>query len=434
MTDTVARINDLKPSKKVLSRAVLAGSFGNLMEQYDNLIYAYSAVTIGLLFFPGEDPVTQLLSTFAVFAVGFLARPVGTLVFGHFGDKYGRRKAMIFSVILMGLATVGVGILPTFEQVGVIAPVLLVVLRLLQGFAIAGEWTGSTAMLVEFAPKNRRGLFGSFNQVTTAGGFLLASAVVALNSFLFGEEAINEYAWRFPFLLGILTLAVAVLLRLGLEDTPSFKKQQREGTTVQNPLRESLRSQKRAILRGFGFNVGWTVAYFFFLTYIPSYLTNIAGVDPSVARSSNLVALVVMTVAVAVFGALSDKVGRKPLLLTGMGGFILLTWPVLLLFNSGSVAAVYIGQLVVVLVLAVFSGAGPAALAELFPTNVRYSALGIGYNFSVMGFGGTAPFIATAIVGATGAPQTVAILPILAAIVTFLVVARSPESSHLPLR
>lgn len=188
-----------------------------------------------------------LLSTFAVFAIGFLARPLGTLVFGHFGDKIGRRKTLIASVVMMGLATTLIGVLPTFEQVGVIAPILLVLLRLVQGFAVAGEWTGSTALLVEYAPRNRRGLFGSFNQVTTAGGFLLASGVVALNALIFGEEAIAEYAWRVPFLLGFVTLIVAVVLRLGLEDTPSFKAEQKAGNTVKHPLREALRTQKAAI-------------------------------------------------------------------------------------------------------------------------------------------------------------------------------------------
>lgn len=434
MTDTTTAPARVQPTNKIRARAVLAGSFGNLMEQYDNLVYAYSAATLGAVFFPNDNAVVGLLSTFAVFAIGFIARPIGTLVFGHFGDKVGRKKVLIASVVLMGLATAGLGVLPTFEQVGVLAPTLLVLLRLVQGFAVAGEWTGSTAMLVEYAPASRRGLFGSFNQVTTAGGFLLAAAVVATNALVFGEEAVAEYAWRFPFLLGIVTLVVAVILRLGLEDTPSFRAEQEAGHTVKTPLREALRTQKRAIARGFGFNVGWTVAYFFFLTYIPSYLTTVAGVAPDVARGSNLAALAVMTVACAASGALSDRVGRKPLLLAGSAGFILLTWPVLMMFNSGDPAAVYLGQVIIALVLATFSGAAPAALAELFPTHLRYSALGIGYNFSVMAFGGTAPFVATGLVAMTGFAQSVALLPIVAAIVTFIVVTRSPESARRPLR
>lgn len=431
---TTSTPSDIGVSKKVRVRAVVAGTFGNLMEQYDNLIYAYSAATLSVLFFPSQTPVAGLLSTFAVFAVGFLARPVGTLVFGHFGDKAGRKKTLIASVIIMGLATVGLGFLPTFEQIGVLAPILLVVLRLVQGFAVAGEWTGSTALLVEYAPPNRRGLFGSFNQISTAGGFLLASGVVALNSVFFSQEEMLAYAWRIPFLLGILTLIVAVVLRLGLDDTPSYKAEKEAGNTVQRPLVEAMRTQKRAILRGFGFNVGWTVSYFFFLTYIPSYLTTVAGVDGGVARSSNLVALGVMTLACGFFGALSDRVGRKPLLIAGALGFIVFSWPVLIMFNSGQAWAVYVGQVLMVLVLATFSGAAPAALAELFPTNVRFSALGIGYNFSVMAFGGTAPFVATALVALSGAPQAAALLPIAAAIITLIVVAKSPESSKLPLR
>lgn len=425
---------DTSASSRAQRRAVLAGSFGNLMEQYDNLVYAYSATLLAVLFFPSAEGLTGVLATFAVFAVGFFARPLGTLVFGHFGDKVGRKQTLIASVVLMGLATVLIGCLPTFNSIGTMAPILLVILRLLQGFAVAGEWAGSAAMLVEYAPAHRRGFFGSFNQVTTAGGFLLASAVVALNSLFFDEKTMLEFGWRVPFLLGIVTAVVAVILRFGLEDTPSYRAEKAAGHTTEQPLRIAFATQKLAIAKGFGFTVGWTVAYFFFLTYVPTYLTSVAGVSPGVAKSSNLVGLAVLTVAIAVFGALSDRIGRKPLLLIGSGGFVLLSYPILLMFGTGNDLLVYLAQIFVALVLAAFSGPGPAALAELFPTNVRYSSLGIGYNFSVTIFGGTAAFVATGLVGATGIPEMAALLPILAALVTLLVVIRMPETFRTPLR
>lgn len=415
-------------------RAVLAGSFGNLLEQYDNLVYAYSASLLAVLFFPTAEGITGILATFAVFAVGFLARPVGTLIFGHIGDKVGRKQALIVSVGLMGLATLLIGCLPTYSSIGAWAPILLVVIRLIQGAAVAGEWAGSAAMLVEYASANRRGLFGSFNQVTTAGGFLLASAVVALNSLLFDRQAMLEFGWRVPFLAGVLTAGVAIFLRFGLDDTPSYRAEKSAGHTTEKPLRIAFGTQKLAIAKGFGFTVGWTVAYFFFLTYIPTYLAAVAGVSANVAKFSNLVSLVVLIVAIAGFGALSDRVGRQPLLLMGSGGFVVLSYPILLMFGTGSDSMVYLGQILVAVVLAAFSGPGPAALSELFPTNVRYSSLGIGYNFSVMLFGGTAPFVATGLVGATGVPEAVALLPIIAALTMLLVVLRMPETFRTPLR
>jgi MFS transporter, MHS family, proline/betaine transporter len=414
-------------------RAVVAGGIGNLLEQYDNLVYAYSTVYLSAQFFAGGS-LSALLSTFAVFAVGFFARPLGTVVFGHIGDKVGRRPALLASVILMGAATVLIGLLPGYHTIGTAAPVLLVLLRLFQGFAVAGEWAGSATMLVEYATPGARGRYGSLNQVSTAAGFLLAAAVVAVNSLFWSEQGMQGFGWRVPFLVGSVTALVAFLLRYGLEDTPAYREQAAAGATSGNPLRLTFRTQKAAMAQGFFFTVGWTVAYFFFLTYLPTHLEKQVGLDAGTVQASNLLGLVVLTVAVYGFGILSDRIGRKPLLLIGSGGFVLLSFPVMWLFQTGSVAGAYLGQILIGLVLAAFSGPGPAALAELFPTNVRYSALGIGYNFSVMAFGGTAGFIATALIGATGNALVVAALPTAAAVVTFVTVCRLPETSRIELK
>lgn len=414
-------------------RAVVSGSIGNLLEQYDNLVYAYSAVYLSTQFFAGGS-LSSLLSTFAVFAVGFLARPLGTIVFGHIGDKLGRRPALLASVVLMGSATVLIGLLPGYHTIGTAAPVLLVLLRLFQGFAVAGEWAGSAAMLVEYATPGTRGRYGSLNQVSTAAGFLVAAAVVALNSLFWTEQGMRDFGWRVPFLVGALTAVVAFLLRSGLEDTPAYRERKAEGATSNSPLLLALRTQKAAMVLGFFFTVSWTVTYFFFLTYLPTYLRSQVGVPSGTVEASNIVGLVVLTVAIFGFGVLSDRIGRKPLLLVGSGGFVVLSFPVMLLFQTGNVAGVYFGQVLVALVIAAFSGPGPAALAELFPTNVRYSALGIGYNFSVMAFGGTAGFIATALIDSTGHALLVALLPTVAAVVTFVTVCLMPETYRTELR
>lgn len=435
MSDTTRTTAAVVPPKQSSSaRALLAGSFGNVMEQYDNLVYAYSALTLGQLFFPESSDLAGALYSFAVFGVGFLIRPLGALTFGHFGDKFGRRTTLVVGVMMMGVATTLIGVLPTYASVGVAAPVLLVLLRVLQGFSVAGEWAGSAALLVEYAPTGRRGFFGSFNQVSTAAGFLLAAAVVALNNAVFTAEQVGAWAWRVPFLLAIVTAGAAVWLRLGLAETPAFREEQERGEIVKNPLLTSLRTELPAIVRGFGFTVLWTVAYFFFLTYLPSYLTSVAGVDAGVARTSNLVALTAFCLMIAFFGALSDRVGRKPLLVGSTIGFLVFSWPILAVFNSGTTVGVYVGQLVVAVLLAMFSGPGPAALCELFPTKLRYSTMSIGYNFSVMAFGGTAPFVATGLVGVTGSKMAPVMLPVGAAVITLLVLMTIRESVHRDLR
>lgn len=411
-------------------RVVVAGSFGNIMENYDNLVYAYSAVTLGKLFFPESSSLVGTLYTFAVFAVGFLMRPLGAITFGHFGDKFGRRITLVVSVLMMGAATTLIGVLPTYESIGITAPILLVVLRMVQGFSVAGEWAGSAAFLVEYAPARRRGFFGSFNQVSTAGGFLLASCVVALNSSIFTDEQLTGWAWRLPFLLSALTAIAALWLRFGLAETPAFSEEQAKGSTAKSPLREGLRTQFPSIARGFGFTMLWTVAYFFFLTYLPTWLTGVAGVDADVARTSNIVGLITLTVLIAVFGALSDRIGRKPLLLGSALGFLVLSWPVMALLGSGNTVGVYAGQLIIAVILAMFSGPGPAAISELFPTKLRYSTMSIGYNFAVMAFGGTAPFVATGVVELTGSGLSAALLPIVSAAVTLAVVLGMRESAH----
>lgn len=416
------------------AKAVFASSFGNLMESYDNLVYGYLAVYIGFNFFPSENGTVSLLATFATFAVGFIARPIGTLVFGHIGDKHGRKAALLLSVIGMGIVTTLVGLLPTYNTIGVAAAGLLILLRMCQGIAVAGEWAGSAALLVEYAPKRLRGLFGSFNQVSTAGGFLLAAAIVTGITTILSDEQMYAWGWRVPFLIGAVTGIAAIVLRFGLEDTPAFREEQAEGNVHKAPLLVALRTQFPAIARGFGFTVVWTVAYFFFLTYIPTFLTTEVGVDPSYARSSNLITLVIFFFLIAPFGYLSDKFGRKPFLLAGAFGFVLLSFPVLWMLTTGNHTLVFLGQLTVALVLASFSGAGVAALSEFFPTNVRYSALGIGYNFSVMAFGGTAPFIGTAIVGATGMPILAALLPTVAGLITAAVILPMRETFREDLR
>lgn len=435
VTHTFDEVKAPQSKKRQAVRATAAGAIGNMLEQYDNVIYAFSAVTLAALFFPNADATAGLLATFAVFAAGFLARPFGAIIFGHMGDTLGRKVTLYWSVLLMAICTVAIGIMPTYEQIGIVAPFLLVIVRLGQGIATAGETAGSATFIVEHAPENRRGFLGSWQQVSSASGFLLASLVSLLMAAIFDQETILEWAWRLPFLLGILTGIVAIWLRLGVEETPAYKKldEATSKTKQRSPVIRSLTQHPVAVLKAIGFVTLWGIGYYFFLTYIPTFLKTEGGFDPSVAQLSNLVAIIVFAILIPVFGALSDKVGRKPLLITSSLGFLIVSWPMMLALETGSVAAAYGFQILTAALLAAYAGPGPAALAEMFPADVRFSAMSIGWNVSNTIFGGTAPFIATALIAATGASAAVGFIGVGAAILSLLVILSMPETSRKPL-
>jgi MHS family proline/betaine transporter-like MFS transporter len=382
-------------------RAILAAGIGNVLEYYDFGIYGFVATVIARKFFPGTDATAALLATFAAFGVGFLARPVGGIVLGRLGDVAGRKAALILTIVLMVVGTAGIGLIPSYASIGVLAPVLLVLCRILQGLSAGGEWGNSTAFIVEWSPAGRRGFFGSFSQASVVGGVLLASAVAALLNSLFSAAAIDEWAWRLPFLIGAALLPIGLWLRAGIDETPRFRAEQAGQRTGLADLGTPFGMMAKA----FGFTIIWTVAYYVMLTYLPTFTQKYAGLSPTAALWSNTVALVVLAAAIPVMGALSDRIGRKKLLLTCCLGFVVLSYPGFLLMLSGVPAyGVTLIQIAFNLVIATFSGPGPAALVELFPTRSRTSLMSVSYALAVAIFGGFAPFIATWLIQATGTP------------------------------
>jgi len=408
--------------------AVVAGVIGNVLEWFDFGVYGFFASVIGRQFFPSSDPVAFLLATFAVFAVGFFFRPLGALVFGHYGDRAGRRNALAATVMLMAISTFAIGVMPTYTGIGVWAPILLVVARLAQGLSAGGEWGGATSFIVEYAPENRRGYIGSFQQVSVAAGFLLGSLTGALVTSTMAPEAVLRWGWRLPFLFGIVVGAVGLYMRLGLPDTPKFREIAQAGQVAKSPLAETLKTHPREVLLSMGFTVLWTVAYYVLLTYMPTYLSQVVKLPLNRALISNSVALVFFVIVIPLLGALSDRIGRKPLLILSAIGFLLFTYPLFILLSGGNFLTIVLAQMAYALILACFSGPGPAALAEIFPTRVRYSALSIGYNIAVMAFGGTAPFIATWLISVTHNSMAPTFYVIVSAFITLVAIISLKES------
>ena len=415
-------------------KAITAGVIGNVLEWYDFGVYGYLVPTISALFFPSGDPTIALLSTFAVFGVGFVMRPVGSIVFGIYGDRFGRRKALSAVIFVMAFATFAMGLLPTHAQAGILAPALLVVVRLFQGLSAGGEWGGSTSYIVEFAPAARRGFFGSWQLVGVGGGFLLGSLTAALLNGALSDADRLAWGWRLPFLFGIAVGLVGAYLRWRLDDTPKYTELEEQHAVAQAPLGEALKQYPRETLLGFGVTLHNTVAYYIALIYMTNYMVNVGKLAHGTALWIGTGCLAVFVALMPVMGWLSDRVGRKPLLIFSCVAYAILGYPFFLMASSGSVALAAAAQLLMIVLYVPYAGACPAYYAEIFPTRVRYTALSVGYNIAVAIFGGFAPFIATFLVRETGSSYAPAFYVIAAAVVTGIVLLRTRETAFAPLR
>ncbi|MGG5823598.1 MFS transporter [Falsiroseomonas sp. HW251] len=414
-------------------RAVAAATVGNVLEWYDFSVYAFFAATIGREFFPSEDPTASLLATFAVFGVGFVVRPLGGIVIGWMGDRYGRRPALVLTIMLMAAGTVAIGLLPTYAAIGTAAPALLVAARLLQGFSAGGEWGGSTAFMVEWAPTGRRGLYGSFQQMSVAAGLLLGSGIGALVATLLPPDALEAWGWRVPFLLGGVLGLLGQYMRRHVGETPAYEAAPAQGSS-QADLPQP-RSGWPPAARAFGFTIFWTVSYYVFLNYMPTFTRTQVGLSSQESLWANTIGLVALVVLIPLTGLLSDRFGRKPLLLASCGFFAVMTWPLmsLMLAHHAEFAMVVLIQLLFGVAIALFSGPGPAAIAEIFPTRGRSTWMSTSYALAVALFGGFAPFVATWLIATSGSPMSPSLYVIAAAVVSFLTIAAMPETARRPL-
>jgi len=371
---------------------ILAGMAGNVMEWYDFSVYGYFAATLGRRFFPSADPVASLLAAFGVFAAGFLMRPVGALLFGHIGDRFGRQKALTLSVLCMAVPTFLIGVLPDHQQVGVAASVLLVGLRLMQGLSVGGEFTTSVVFLVESAAPDRRGFIGSWSPFGATAGMLLGSAVGALTSAVFSAAAVEAWGWRVPFLLGLAVGLTGLYLRRQPLETPPPRGVEQPPAA---PVREAFRTQWQAMLRVAGLNVLFAVGFYMVAVYAVTYMQQIVHVRAAEALDLNTLSLGVLVLTQLAAGTLSDRVGRKPLLVGSALGTLALAWPLFWLMHQPVVSLMLMGQLGFAVLIGLFSGGLPAAMVEVLPARVRVSAVSIAYNLSLGVLGGTTPMAAT---------------------------------------
>lgn len=419
--------------ERTLRKAVIGAAVGNTIEWFDFAVYGFLATYIAAKFFPSQNETAALLSTFAVFAAAFFMRPLGGFFFGPLGDRIGRQRVLAVVILLMSGSTFAIGLLPSYNAIGVSAPLLLLFLRCLQGFSAGGEYGAGACFLAEYAPENRRGFIVAFLVWSVVIGFLLGSVTVTALDAVLSDSAMDSFGWRIPFLLAGILGGVGLYIRLRLDDTPEFEELRETGEVARSPLKEALTTSWRPILQLVGLVVIHNVAFYIIFTYLPTYFTKTLHFTKMDAFISVTVASVVALILILPLGALSDRIGRRPLLIAGSLGFAVFAYPLFQLLNSGSLAAAIAAHAGLAAIEAVFVSASLAAGAELFATRVRSSGYSIGYNISVAVFGGTTPYIATWLVDRTDSNVSPAFYVIVAAVVTLATVFTMRETAARPM-
>jgi metabolite-proton symporter len=412
-----------------IRKVSLASFIGTTIEWYDYFLYGTAAALVfNQLFFPNVEPLIGTLSAFATFAVGFVARPLGGAIFGHYGDRIGRKAMLVLTLLMMGIATFLIGLLPTYEAIGIWAPILLVVLRLVQGFGVGGEWGGAVLLAVEHSPGGRRGYYGSWPQMGVPAGLLLSTGVFTAFSSLPNEQFL-AWGWRVPFLLSILLVAVGLYIRLAILETPAFRQVQETQTEARMPIMDVLRTQPKGVLLVIGVRIAENGSFFIFSVFVLSYATEQLGLARSMVLAGVMIAAAIQLFAVPVWGALSDRVGRRPVYLFGAAFTLLFAFPSFWLINTQATILVW---LAIVLALAVGHAAmyGPQAafLPELFGTRIRYSGIAFSRELASVFAGALSPFIATALLAWAGSYWPVAVYLAVMALITVVAVYLAPET------
>ncbi|MEV1025646.1 MFS transporter [Streptomyces sp. NPDC050264] len=388
------------PDKRnAIRRAIAAGSIGNFVEQFDYGLYGYMAPIMAPAFFPESDRTVAVLGTYAIIAVACLFRPLGGTLVGRWGDRAGRKKTLLWTIVFMGVATALIGALPTYHQVGILAPVLLLVLRVVQGTVSGGEYVGAVAFIVEWAEPNRRAYYTSYASNSCFVGTLAGAGTAALTSWVFAGPSLDSWGWRIPFLLAIPLSLVGIWLRRHIEETPEFVRATADGTqVVKSPVLEALRSQRRPILVYCGISIMCAILSYTWVTFYPQYLTDTLGLPRWMGLASNAISIAVLIPLLPLAGMLSDRIGRKPMLITGALACIFLVPVAFWVGEGGTFGAAIASQLIYLVPEFFLTGIITVCAAELFATRTRFSASAIAYNSSFSIFMGITPFVATLLV------------------------------------
>ena len=395
---------------RTLKRVTVSSFLGNFIEWFDYASYSYLATVIALVFFPGEDRMVATMMTFGVFALAFLVRPIGAIFWGNMGDKKGRKWALSVSILLMSGSTFLIGCLPGYAAIGVAAPVLLLLLRVVQGFSASGEYAGAATFIAEYAPKNHRGFYCSMVPASTATGLLVGSLLASFMYNMWGADSsfMSEWGWRIPFLLAGPLGYITHYIRTHLEDSPVYEVMQEQlhkmGREVEHPIRTLLKKHPRKLIVSFGACMLNAVGFYAVLTYLPNYLEVTLNYDAASASLITTITLVVYIAFIFLSGRISDRFGRKRMLIGACVGFIVFTVPAFMLLGTLDFFTILGVELVMCLILTINDGTLSSYLTETFPTDVRYSGFALSFNLANAIFGGSASYISFWLISATGSP------------------------------
>jgi MHS family proline/betaine transporter-like MFS transporter len=391
-----------------MKKIIISGMLGNGLEWYDFAVYAYLTLTISKLFFPAGDPNLHLLATLGIFAVGFIARPIGGVLFGWIGDRFGRRIALVLSIFMMAIPTGLIGLLPTYAMAGMVSPILLVALRVLQGLSLGGAFCGSMTFLVEHAPIRQRGLIGSTTLASLAVGFILGAMVTMVCAQLVPEEAFDAWGWRIPFLLGIPIGFIGFYIRHHCDESPVFEAARREGTLSTQPVRDAFAHEWKHMAQAVGIYVSVTMPFYLLSAYFITFTRNTLGRSQQEALALNMLNMLLLLVAVLLSAWLSDKVGRKKIIAAGAVAYLLLAYPIMGWLQQPDFTSILLAQALFALLVGWYTGPVPTLLVEIFPTRMRYTGMALSYNLSAALFGGTAPMVCQWLITETGDNYSIA--------------------------
>lgn len=434
-----------EPEQTNIVKVVFASLIGTAVEWYDFFLYGSAAALVfGTLFFPESEPAAATMLAFGTYALGFVARPLGGIVFGHFGDRVGRKKMLVTSLLLMGVATFAIGLLPTYASIGIGAPILLLACRLVQGFAVGGEWGGAVLMAAEHGDDSRRGFWSSWPQAGVALGNLFATGVLWVLAAVQSDEAFNSWGWRIPFLLSAVLVVIGLWVRLSIEESPVFKETQAAletgGQKTHMPLLEVVRKYPKEVFIAMGMRMAENISYYLFTVISITFLTTYVGTtgDKGIILKALLIGAVVHFVTIPLIGALSDRVGRRPLYIAGAVGVAAWSWVFFDLIASRSESKILLAVVVGMILHALMYAPQAAFFSELFGTSVRYTGASVGYQLASIFAGALAPIIAIRLLGpATNGDSNVggvAVYMTIASVITLVAVLLAKETARSSLR